>query len=202
MLLISFFLTKDLSCVHLSHVSFISCPLFQAFTLFPLFYPLFTLSLYYSLPCGSTLSWKSIPSVFFLSLLLFLVYILYSLPYCLWLPSAIWCVRVKWVSVFLSLSFSFNHFTPPLFLILCAFVYMCAHTHMAENHLAFKQMYDDSTWRGPVIWASEPRMSLVPTCVGYSSPLFLSFFFLIYLSHTLQAVAAGWQSARAHILLK
>lgn len=49
-------------------------------------------------------------------------------------------------------------------------------THTLD-HLAFKQMYNDSTWRGQVIWASEPRMSLVSTCSGYSSSLLFVLFF-------------------------
>lgn len=58
--------------------------------------------------------------------------------------------------------------------VLC--VCACAHTWL-RIFLAFKQMYSDSTWRGPVIWASEPRMFLVSTCAGYSSPLHFVFLF-------------------------
>lgn len=56
--------------------------------------------------------------------------------------------------------------------------YMC--TFMAEDLQASKQLHDDSTWRGPVTWASEPHMSLVSTCVGYSSILLSCFSWSIY----------------------
>lgn len=63
-------------------------------------------------------------------------------------------------------------------------------------------MYSDSAWRGPVVWAGEPCMCLVSTCAGFPLLSFCLLFFLIYLSQTLQAVAMGWQAARANILLK
>lgn len=88
------------------------------------------------------------------------------------------CHPVKWFCVFLSLSFSFI----PSYSF-SRLVCVCA--HMAEDHLAFKQMYNDSTWRGPVIWASEPRMSLVSTCAEYSSPLLFVFFFSWSIYHKL-----------------
>lgn len=50
-------------------------------------------------------------------------------------------------------------------------------------------MYNDSTWRGPVIWASEPRMSLVSTCAGYSSPLLFVFFFSWSIYHKLHKLS-------------
>lgn len=61
------------------------------------------------------------------------------------------------------------------------FFHLFTHTHRSScvcntwlrYRLAFKQMYTDSTWRGPAIWASEPRMSLV---LGIRLLSFLSFF--------------------------
>lgn len=83
---------------------------------------------------------------------------------------------LKWFCVFSSLFLNSSTHSP---LILCVCVYVCVlmFTHTVEALLAFKQMYNDSTWRGPVIWASEPRMSLVSTCVEYSSRLFFPSFF-------------------------
>lgn len=45
-------------------------------------------------------------------------------------------------------------------------VFIC--THVAENTVVVKQMHNDSSQRGMVIWASEPNMSHVSTCAGHS----------------------------------
>lgn len=57
---------------------------------------------------------------------------------------------------------------------------------------------EEGQWFGPV---SHACLSYPPV-LGIPLLSFCPLFFLIYLSQTLQAVAAGWQSARAHILLK
>lgn len=113
-----------------------------------------------------------------------------------------YCLRVEWFCVFFSLSF--HSFTQCSFSFVCMCVCLCAclWMHVRTHDWESSGFQTDVQWQH-LIWASEPHMSLVSTCAGYSSPLlFVSFFFLIYLSQTLQAVAVGWQAARASILLK
>lgn len=45
---------------------------------------------------------------------------------------------------------------------------LCIHAHVAEDSAVVKQMCNDSFHRGPVMWASEPHMSLISTCAGHS----------------------------------
>lgn len=78
------------------------------------------------------------------------------------------CERAKCCCVFLPLSVSFIH-SPSS---------SSSRLLRGECMWLRKQMYNDSTRRGPSNWASEARVSLASTCVGYSSPiLFDSFFF-------------------------
>lgn len=56
---------------------------------------------------------------------------------------------------------------------------VCSHAHVAEDSVVVKQMCDDSSHQGPVIWASEPHVSLPSTCTGHfiSSSSFSSVFY-------------------------
>lgn len=134
----------------------------------PSFHHVSALSVYYSLPCGSVpFSCKSV----LCCLLFFFFYLVYAFCTachavcdCHLSP----CERAKCCCVFLPLSVSFIH-SPSS---------SSSRLLRGECMWLRKQMYNDSTRRGPSNWASEARVSLASTCVGYSSPiLFDSFFF-------------------------
>lgn len=151
--------------------SFYISSLYQPAPLFSLPPPLHhvsALSVYYSLPCGSVpFSCKSV----LCCLLFFFFYLVYAFCTachavcdCHLSP----CERAKCCCVFLPLSVSFIH-SPSS---------SSSRLLRGECMWLRKQMYNDSTRRGPSNWASEARVSLASTCVGYSSPiLFDSFFF-------------------------
>lgn len=155
------------------------CPLFHSFAsnFLPLgflsptayfFHPTFALPVYHSLPCGSKSALSFFTYIHFVqSALLFVIAICHPV-----------CGGKMHLCVSLPLLLIHS-----LMLLLSSCVCMCAHT--AVDLLAFKQMYNDSTWRRPVMWASEPRTSPVSTCAGYSSPILFVFFFSWSIYHKL-----------------